>query len=458
MRNIMRYALAALLAVVAASAAHAAEKSRVIVLTDIGNEPDDSESLVRFLLYANEFDVEGLVATTSRHQRTTARRDLIAERVRAYGEVLPNLRAHAPGYPDELALAAAIKVGRPKFGLAAVGAGKDTEGSRWIIKMVDRPDPRPVWILVWGGAVDLAQALSSIRATRTPAQIDAFVRKLRVYSISDQDDAAPWIRRTFPGIFWIVSLHAQNHYELSTWAGISGEKFYSFDGPDSRLISNEWLTENVRKGPLGALYPPWKYIMEGDTPSFLYLIPNGLGLPERPDFGSWGGRYGKLAPQDNIWTDTSDLVDDGTGKPRQTNQATIWRWREAYQHDFAARIQWTLTSDRARANHNPLLSVNGRAGRDIVRIAARPGTEVVLDASGSRDPDGHAIRFRWFPYREAGAINRSAEGQLSAAEGSRTIFTVPTNPSGSYHVILEGRDNAPLGLRAYRRIIIDVTP
>ncbi|MCB1128715.1 MAG: DUF1593 domain-containing protein, partial [Verrucomicrobiae bacterium] len=49
----------------ALTATLAVAKERVFVLTDISNEPDDEESLVRFLVYANEYDIEGLVATTS---------------------------------------------------------------------------------------------------------------------------------------------------------------------------------------------------------------------------------------------------------------------------------------------------------------------------------------------------------------------------------------------------------
>lgn len=454
---LLRLVFLAVMALGGATVASAAEKSRVLVLTDIGNEPDDAESLVRFLVYVNEFDVEGLVATTSRHQRTTVRRDLIEERVRAYGRVLPNLRSHAPGYPDERALLDMIKVGRPEYGIAAVGAGKDTEGSRWVISTVDKADSRPVWVLVWGGAVDLAQALWTVRETRTPQEVEAFVKKLRVYSISDQDDAAPWVRRTFPDIFWIVSLHAENHYELSTWSGISGEAWYHFEGPDSHLISNAWLATNVRKGPLGELYPEWKYIMEGDTPSFLYLIPNGLGLPERPDYGSWGGRYGRVWSGDNIWTDTTDMVEDYKGVMRQTNQATIWRWREAYQNDFAARMKWTLTSNRKAANHRPILSLNGQPGLEPVRISVKPGQEIRLDAAGSSDPDGDAVRYHWFQYREAGVQNRAAEAKLSVSEGQSTTFTAPTR-NGEYHIILQARDDGVLPLYSYRRAIISVAP
>jgi hypothetical protein len=155
------------------------------VLTDIGNEPDDSESMVRFLLYANELDVEGLLATTSTWQRTVVHPELIEERVRAYGRVLPNLKAHAPGYPEMQSLLSVIRAGRPEYGMSGVGAGKDTDASRLIVAAVDRSDPRPIWLTLWGGSVDLAQALWSVRSTRSAQEVERFVAQLRVYSISD---------------------------------------------------------------------------------------------------------------------------------------------------------------------------------------------------------------------------------------------------------------------------------
>src|SRR5690349_6975384 len=146
-------------------------KPRVLVLTDIGNEPGDSESMVRFLLYTNELDVEGLVATTSTWQRTVVHPEMIEERVRAYGQVLPNLKAHAAGYPEMQTLLSLIKAGRAQYGMSGVGTGKDTDGSRLIIAAADRSDARPLWITVWGGSLDLAQALLTVRATRSPEEV-----------------------------------------------------------------------------------------------------------------------------------------------------------------------------------------------------------------------------------------------------------------------------------------------
>ncbi len=434
-------------------------RSRVMVLTDIGGDPDDQESMIRFLLYSNEFDVEGLIASSSRHLRTGVEPQQIVQRINAYGEVLPNLRAHAQGWPEPQYLLERVKAGSGEFGMAGVGDGKDTDASRWIIETVDRPDPRPVYFLIWGGAVDLAQALHTVRATRSEAEVAAFVSKLRVYSISDQDNAGPWIRRYFPDTFWIASIHAHRHYNLSTWGGISGDEFYYFDGPDFRLVNRQWVRENIRKGPMGALYPLPEFIMEGDSPTILYMIPNGLGSPEHPDYGSWGGRYGRVSEWDGVWADTSDFVIDGRGRVHQDNKATIWRWREAFQNDFATRIQWTLHSERSSANHNPTLVLNGAPGRAPVELTARAGETVELTADGSRDPDGDTVTYSWWQYRESEAVNRSPELYLQTRDPMRTQFVAPrVGEPTRFHVILEARDDRTPGLYAYRRAIITVNP
>ena len=242
-------------------------KHRVIVLTDIENEPDDAMSLVRFLTYSNQWDVEGLIATTSVHQKRELATWRIKEIVNAYGKVQPNLLKHEKGYPTAKYLLSVVKEGRPDYGMHAVGEGMDSEGSELIISSLERDDDRPVWVLVWGGPNCLAQALWKIKATRTPEEVDRLVAKLRVYTISDQDDSGPWIRKNFPGLFYIVSpgYHKFGGYHYATWSGISGDKFHGrFAGADFTLVDNPWLDENIRcKGPLGAQYPFMKYLMEG---------------------------------------------------------------------------------------------------------------------------------------------------------------------------------------------------
>ena len=182
----------------AAASVSAVEKTRILVLTDIENEPDDAMSMVRFLTYSNQFEIEGLVATTSIHQKNKTAAWRIKEIVEAYGKVRDNLELHEPGYPKAEYLLSVIKEGRPACGMHAVGEGMDSSGSELLIAVVDRNDPRPLWVPVWGGPNVLAQALWKIRATRSPEALDKFVAKLRVYTISDQDDSGPLIRKTFP--------------------------------------------------------------------------------------------------------------------------------------------------------------------------------------------------------------------------------------------------------------------
>src|SRR5512137_628785 len=296
---------AGILAALVCASASAAEKPRVLVLTDIENEPDDAMSMVRFLTYANRFDIEGLVATTSIHQKARVAPQRIRRIVEAYGKVRDNLERHEPGFPTGEHLLARVSEGRPVYGMEGVGEGKDSPGSELLIRAVDRDDSRPLWVPVWGGPSVLAQALWKVRATRAPEALARFVARLRVYTISDQDDSGPWLRKEFPGLFYITSpgFNAGGAYHHATWSGISGDQFHGrFAGADFTIVDNPWLDENIRrKGPLGAQHPETKFLMEGDTPSFLNLIDNGLSDPEHPDWGEWAARYELYTPRVQKW-------------------------------------------------------------------------------------------------------------------------------------------------------------
>ena len=296
-------------------------KQRMIVLTDIGAEADDTESTVRLLLYSDVIDIKGLIATTSIWKRTSVSPELIDQVIHAYAKVHANLVKHDPNYPTAEALEAVLKRGWPQYGMSGVGDGKDSEGSDWIIKNLEQNDDRPLWITVWGGANTLAQALYKLRATKSPAEVDRLVAKLRVYTISDQDDSGPWMRKNFPKLFYIVS--PGGDYNAATWTGINTV----VPGIDNATIGNKWLAEHIQQGhgPLGAEYPDVAYGMEGDTPSWLALIPNGLNDPEHPDWGGWGGRY-------ELYLPTIDVADPKTfirgvfidGVPIEAETRPIW--------------------------------------------------------------------------------------------------------------------------------------
>jgi hypothetical protein len=297
---------------------------RAVIISDIGNEPDDQMSLVRLLLYSNEIDIEALIASTSTWQKSATHPETMRALIAAYRQVRPNLLLHAQDWPSAEDLDSRVFAGQPAYGIADTGNDKVTEGAKAIIRANDSNDSRPLWICIWGGANTLAEALIHVRATRSPAEVERFIAKLRVYSISDQDDAGPWMRREFPSLFYIVqpTTPSGGEYYYATWTGISGDAYYrNGAGADFTTVTNEWLDENIRsQGPLGKVYPRFAFIMEGDTPSFLGLIDNGLNAYRRPDWGGWGGRYIYRQPYGEthpIWTQGGDLF------TRVTSQDTV---------------------------------------------------------------------------------------------------------------------------------------
>lgn len=459
---------------------------RVVILTDIGNEPDDQMSMVRLLLYSNEIDIEALVATTSTWQRTAVHPDIIQTVVAAYAQVQPNLLKHAKGWPTGDELKSRIFSGPAGYGMAAIGTQQISEGANALIRAGDKDDPRPLWIPVWGGANTLAQALQQVRSSRSAAELAKFIAKLRVYSISDQDDAGPWIRREFPDLFYIVqpSTPTSGEYYYATWTGISGDVYYrNGAGADSTLVTNEWLEANIRsKGPLGRAYPKFMFIMEGDTPSFLGLTDNGLNSYRRPDWGGWGGRYLYRKPYGetrSIWTQGGDMfgrvtsqdtVNGTDGQPRTSDHATIWRWRQAFQNDFAARMDWTIAPEFSGANHHPVVELNGESGTAPLFLDAVVGQPIELDASKSRDIDGNTLQYRWYHYAEAGSTGTAMAAVRINSPTSATTTITPTAvcrpqwlprpnacpSSGTAHVIFAVTDNGTPKLTSYRRIVLTV--
>jgi hypothetical protein len=443
------------------------ERPRLIVLTDIGGDPDDQQSMIRLLLYVNEYQIEGLIATATKERVSPHQ---IRERVEAYRKVRPNLVKHARGYPTADYLLEQIKAGVKGRSMTLVGAGKSTEASEYIISVVDRSEARPVWITVWGAPTDLAQALWDVSDRRSRADVAKFVSRLRVYDIAGQDNTGAWICHRFPEIFWIRSVDQFQAISVRESSPFPPE----VTGANIETFTTEWVDEHVQShGPLGRLYPErrWKY--EGDTPAFLYLLRNGLSVPEHPHYGGWGGRFRRDKTKNpacawprltktqtkyyDFWT-YADAEDTWSYKDityANSHWASLFRWREAFQNDFAARMDWSITDSYAKANHNPVAAFNNDTSKDIVQMRVSPGQKVTLSAAGSNDPDGDGLSFRWFYYKEPG----NYEGIINVRNSNarEASFIAPeVNKTKELYLILEVRDDGEPSLYSYRRVIVTV--
>jgi hypothetical protein len=298
------------------------------------SDPDDVQSMVRFLLYANEFEVEGLVASAGTFANV-ARKQNILDMLDLYDQVDDHLRTHDARYPTADVLRSVTwqgsdgSWGAPSIGGEyktldrILGEGKDTEASDAIIAIVDRPDPRPVWVCVWGGSRELAQAVWKVRATRSAEDTKTFLDRLRVYLIAKQDATTDWLLENFPDLFIILSERS--------YMGM----FWSMPGADQAVADLAWADANIRHGhgPLGAAYPRSGWdpsvpgVWEGDTPSFLHLVSaiRGVNDPEKPDQWGWGGKFIRPDPSKKHW------FDDPIGGE------AVWHWRPEFQKDFSER-------------------------------------------------------------------------------------------------------------------------
>ena len=425
----------------------AIKKARVIVCTDISSliggwrEPDDTQSLVRLLLYTNELDIEGLIATNTHGE---IHPEYIEAMVRVYGKVEENLRLHDSEFPSAGRLLSCVKAGNSEPGIESLGETGDTDGSNWIISVVDNPDPRPVWLLFWGGPNELAQALWRVEKDRGKEGVQKFISKIRVHAIGDQDNTGPWIKEKYPDLFYITS--------SLVFRGM-------YVGGDTSLVSWDWTHAHIRgKGPLGAAYPNYyggdafggppnhvQGIKEGDTPSFLYLVQNGLSDPMHPEWGSWGGRFTPTG----IGNQYRDAQDIDKGEP--SSKATVYRWRSAFQADFITRLNWTI-KPYSRTNHPPQVDVEG----DIQRIVA-PGDPLSFDASGTTDRDHNNLSFYWEYDRDASTWQGRVPLEGNCQRVCKMIAP-EVEKKEMIHILLTVTDDGEPPLSRYKRITIIVDP
>lgn len=416
------------------------DKHRLIVTTDLGGtDPDDVQSMIHLLVCSDVIDIEGLISSQvwMDDPDKTAK---IAEVVEWFGEVLPRLNKHAEGYPSLDYLRSIIKRGQSSSNMAGVGRGKDSPGSELIISVVDKKgDRRPVWLAAWGGMNTIAQALWKVKHTRSEKAFRKFAAKIRIYDVLGQDDAGAWVARNFPEIVYI------RNKEVYGW------------GP-----SDEWIRRNIQHClPLGKRYPNRKWATEGDSPSFFHVYANGLNVPDSLEYGGWGGRF---SSEKTSGIRGMDFIDrSGKDETRydpyymhascKEGNAAISRWKQHIWNNFAARMLWTTTDDYKAVNHHPQAVLNGDRSLKCVFRKVKAGSELVLDAGGSTDPDGDILAYKWSAYADPGSYKGNVTIEGDRAERCRVH--VPADATGkTIHVILELTDKAVPALTAYRRVVL----
>ncbi len=419
-----------------------ARQTRLIVSTDIGgSDPDDQESLVHLLTSLDQVELEGLIFQHAWVPINEGDEIKVVDNVlSAYGKAWNNLIVHSNGFPKEEKIRERLRYGQRIAGMKGVGEGMDTPGSDYIIKVVDSLDERPVWIAAWSGLNTLAQALWKIKATRSPDEVAEFVSKLRVYDVLGQDDAGAWIVTNFPDLLDI------RNKEIYGW------------GPD-----DNWIKDNVQnRGVLGSVYPDRIWASEGDSPSYMYVLENGLNFPEHVDWGGWGGRF-DLRPVANVrsmdWVKRNGL-DETIYDPyymvssSEEGCGAINRWRTDILNDFAARMQWSCCSKYNEANHHPVIKYNGDTSKEMICLSASPGQTLLFDASESYDPDKNALSYEWIYYQEPSTYTKGIN--LEAKE-SKMNFKIPEDAGNSIlHIILRVTDNGTPALSTYKRFVITV--
>ncbi|NBC83483.1 MAG: DUF1593 domain-containing protein [Bacteroidetes bacterium] len=469
---------------------------RLIVLADMGNEPDEEQQMVHLLLYANELDIEGLIAVTGKYLNPSSANpykqvlhpELLQEIIGGYEKVVDNLKLHADGWPSADYLRSVVSTGQTGYGVEATGTGKSSPGSELLIQSFLKDDTRPLNVVVNAGSNTLAQALIDFEARYGKEKLDEVIRKLRVFENGAQDDAGAWICSRYPAIHWIRS-----NYQTYCYGGpgfdtkIGWEEAEINLGPYtwqpyeySGMGQHQWMLE-YKGNELGKHYPLrhhrggyLAYLEGGGTIPWLGLIHQGLSDRMYPHWGGWSGRF-TSEKKKNVWsrhqsvkeseqnygdfylyTEVSDKWTNPETDSTYNNIYTpVWRWRRAMFNNFKCRMHW-CTAGFENANHNPVAAFNGNSAEKIHFLSAKPGETIKLDASASYDPDGDEIKFNWWVYQEAGTYTK--EVIVKGSNQKLASCIIPDDAKGyTIHVILEIQDkNQIASLFDYRRVVVDV--
>ncbi len=450
------------------------ERPRVIITSD--GEIDDECSLVRFLLYSNDFDIEGIITSSSQYHwqgHKWAGDDWAIPYLSAYKKVYPNLLKHDKKYPSPEYLNSITLLGNVE---SEGEMEKITPGSELIVKaLLNESDKRPIWLQAWGGTNTIARALKTIEEQH-PEKMDAVASKIRFYLIWEQDETYQTYIKPHWGKFNIMTIISDQFIAyFYNWKQFLPKEQQQF-------LVGSWMKKNVLDdhGPLCALYKAHTkedagfetgdFRSEGDSPAFLHTIGTGLRSLESPDYGGWGGRYVKI--RDNTWMDKVDepgyIYPEGRwwtknawGRNRMkleipndtllTNyMKPMWQWIGPIQNDFAARADWCV-KPFSEANHPPVVQLKNK-----LNITSKPGKKITLDAKGSTDPDGDKLNYSWWQYQEAGTYQKLLKIENSKYKKACVSIPKDAKSGETIHIICEVTDHGTPSLTRYQRVIIKI--
>lgn len=418
------------------------------------------ESMVRLMSYADLFEIEALITSVGWNCDPYPKEwaEYLLRVIEAYRQDVPMLmkrsgqstflsinqeeKSQFIGYwPSADYIKSRAVMGSERGGIKVIGEANDSPGSELLIRLADEDDPRPIYVAAWGGANTLAQAIWRVKQTRSAEELKRFVNKFRIYTITDQDmqynmrmdraySSHMWLRQEFKDDLQFI-------WDEGTWQ------------EQCELGKRHWQLhkDNIQgKGALGKEYPDYKWGVEGDTPSFLYVMPNGLNDPEDPHQAGWAGYHERGLCADSLttaWTSWQEpVLSISVGYKKRFYPDEI--------NDFMARMQWV---DEGQGNHNPQVVINDSEGLQPIHIQVKAGESLCLDASKSLDEDGDKLSFHWWQQSDIG----NTKVAISQSDQQVILIQIPSDAKNdTLHIICEVHDDGPFHLVSYRRIIVHI--